>query len=148
MLQGYSAFISHFRQLAADDAGLADFVVGGSDRILSRETSIIDYPVLWMTYPEISAQPGGEDMRWQYNIQLWVLTNAPADDWEQEDANLDAMLTICQRIVRTLYADATERNLFEFNPTTISLLPKPKFSGDNDQGWVLEFDLLTHANLC
>lgn len=148
MISGYADFIAYFANLAEKNKAIKDFVVGGADRILMRENAIISYPVMWLTFPELAARPGGEDLRWQYNFQLWILNNAGVDDWAAENAALDSTLGIIEQVLRRMVKDAEEDNLFEFDPTTVVLQPKPKFAGDNDHGWVLEFDLTTHATIC
>ena len=148
MITGYANMIAYFKGLAESNKLLQDFVVGGSERILMRENAINDYPIMWLTFPDISGAPGGEDLRLQYNLRIFLLDNTRVDDWEEENAALDATLVIATQLISRLNYDAEENNLFEFDPSKFVLSPKPKWGGDNDHGWVLDCDIKLHGSLC
>ena len=143
MLTSTAALKAYFRQLADEHVALASFVYGSSERILARVGSNIDYPCLWMTVPDKVKLPDG---RQQYSFSLWVLTNA-RQDYDEEEAAMDATETIADNLYERLREDARFGE-FDFGKTQTVFQPKPRFSGDNDQGWVLDLDITLGDSGC
>lgn len=137
MISGYKEFVDYFRGLAEAHTTIADFVVGGSERILNRELSRITYPVMWLEHPDISPYyKGGANAR--FIGAFAILYNAPADDWEKEEADLDASLAICFSIINKMVEDA-EEGRFHLDMDDIEINHKGRWSGDNDWGWRVGF---------
>lgn len=146
MINGYSSYIDYFRQLSVEHVAINDFVQGGSDRVLQRQNANLKYPLLWMDFPVVVPLDEGERMR--YDSALWVLTNAHSGDWDKENEAMESMETVALDILARMVNDAEQSNLFGFDISTASLSPKPKVSGDNDFGWVIEFDVVVYRNSC
>jgi len=142
----YESFVAYFRNLADVNVALQDFVVGNSERILNRETSIINYPILWLEVPEIGIyQRGGYKER--YSSAFLVLKNAPGDDWTQEETDLKETQAIVRQILVRMQDDA-ETGLFDFDINGCTIMHKGKWSGDNDWGWRVEFELTIDITDC
>ena len=146
MITDFNSYIQYFRTVAEEHTGIADFVFGDSQRILSREIAEIQYPCLWLEVPDISPFSGDTDLRLRFDGGLMILQATP-QDFEQEDAALNSTFLISIAVLQRMMNDA-EAGLFDFNPRTAVLQAKPPFSGDNDHGWHLDFDLSISASDC
>jgi hypothetical protein len=146
MITDYNSYIDYFRSLATSHTEINDFVYGGSERILNRERIDLDYPVLWLELPDIVPFSGESDLRLRFVTGLMVLQATP-QDFEQEDDAMNKTYQIALGILQKLMTDA-EAGLFDFDVRSAVLQPRPPFSGDNDHGWHIEFDLSISASDC
>jgi hypothetical protein len=147
-MNGFLDYKNYFKDtLIPTIPEVKDFVMGGSERILNRENSIINYPVVWLEIPDISwINDGG--LKRRYSGAFVVLMSAPQDDWTREDADLDTTLTITNKILARMQYDAQDEGLFEFDIEGATTNHKGKWSGDNDWGWRTEFELIGDACEC
>ena len=143
MLTTTAELKAYLRQLATDHVALQEFIYGTSERILARQNSVIRYPCLWMTIPDKVKLPDG---RQQYSFSLWVLDQCEQDD-EQEEAAMDAMETVANDLYERLKEDARYGE-FDFGKSQTVFQPKPRFSGDNDWGWVMDLDITLGEGGC
>lgn len=128
----------------ADDLGCS-FEYGNSERILNRQLSELQYPVLWLEIPDISLQRNGTLQR-QFQSAFLCLSDAPADDYTGQDAALDAMHALTEQVLQRLQADSeTQPTPFLFDMATARSEYKGKWSADDDWGWRTEFDLIGAA---
>lgn len=146
MITDYSSYINYFQNLVAAHVGLVDFVYGGSQRILSRESSDLNYPCLWLEVPDVVPFSGDSDLRLRFSGGLMIMESTP-QDFEQEDDAMNSTYAIAISIIQRLMDDA-EQGLFDFNPRNAVLQPKVPFSGDNDHGWHIDFDISISASAC
>lgn len=146
MITSYDSFVQYFRDLVASHTSLQTFEVGNSERILSRERSELTYPLLWLEYPDISMYWQG-GYKGRYASAFLVLLPAPADDWTQEEADLNTALQYCYEILAKMNEDSEEGE-FEFELEKCALMPKEKWSGDNDWGWRVDFSIIGAIDDC
>jgi len=145
-IKDYAGYVDYFRQIADKLVAIKSFVVGGSERILSRQNSELDYDCMWLEIPDASLR---EDGSWKQDFSgaFLLLSNAPPDDWEQEDADLNRLLPIVHQIIGRMILDA-EDGVFEFNPDDLMIEWKGRLTGDNDWGWRVDFRITTGACIC
>jgi|AntRauMFilla1563_2_1112583.scaffolds.fasta_scaffold11689_2 hypothetical protein len=136
MLTEYAQYKNYFRQLAADHVAINDFVFGGSDRIISRRNSKINYPCLWLTTPTEVRKPDGHKM---YDTLIVILTNV-RQDHEEEDEVSEQMKVIANDIYLRLKEDAN-KGLFNFGYSDVALQPKFRAGSENDTGWSIDCDI-------
>lgn len=148
-MNSYASFVSYFRDLVAAHAQLQQFVVGGFERILNRNQSIIQYPIFWLEVPDIGMKRGGSAGSYSSTFQgaFVVLANAQNDDWEREEADLDLCLTICYQILARMQSDA-DAGEWSFTLDNINIEHKGKFSNDNDWGWRVSFNISMPIDDC
>lgn len=143
MINTYQDFIDYFRNLAKNHTDIKDFVVGGSERILNRQNSEIEYPILWLEIPDINPK-GSESLKLNFDSAFLVLKNAAIDDWDQEEADLHETLIIVVDILTRMVEDDDE-SIIEFDIDTANIEWKGKQTGDNDWGWRVPFRLRGYA---
>lgn len=146
MITDYDSYITYFETIAAEHLSINDFVYGGSQRILARETSDLAYPVLWLEIPDVVPFTGDSDLRLRFAGGMMILQNTP-QDFDEEDDAMNITYGIAIGIIQRLMDDA-ENGLFDFDPTNAVLQAKPPFSGDNDHGWHIDFDISISASAC
>jgi len=146
MITDYNSWIAYFRSLVSSHIQLQDFVFGGSQRILNRERMDLNYPCLWLELPDVVPFSGQTDLRLRFVTGLHILQATP-QDFEQEDDAMNSTYQIALDILQKLIDDA-DAGLFDFDVRTAVMQPRPPFSGDNDFGWHLEFDLSISASDC
>lgn len=123
--------------MVAANTTINDFVVGGSDRILNRERALISYPVFWLEHPDVKPYyKGGANVIFQG--AFLVLYNA--DNVDTEEADLNAALNVCFQIL-TRMADDADAGEFTFDMNDVDINMKGNWSGDNDWGWRVTFDI-------
>ncbi|MEL6140044.1 MAG: hypothetical protein AAFU67_00330 [Bacteroidota bacterium] len=143
----YAEFNNYFRTLATEHVGINDFVQGLSERPLNRETSRINYPIVWLQYPDVVSIGQGENLRFKYEFDLYFLSNAPIDDWDREEENMSLLEGIAKDFLARLHYDARQRE-FEFNYTKPVLFAVTAWSADNLHGWRLEASIETIGEFC
>lgn len=146
MITDFASYKEYFKTITSEHARLESYVFGGSQRILSRELSDITYPCLWLEVPDIIPFSGASDLRLRFSGGIMILQSTP-QDFEEEDAAMNSTFTIAVNILQRLIDDA-EAGLFDFDPRNAVLQAKLAFSGDNDHGWHLDFDLSISADDC
>lgn len=146
MITNYSTYIDYFRTLATQHNDINDFVYGGSQRILAREMGDLSYPVLWLEIPDIIPGSGLSDLHLRFTGGLMILQATP-QDYEMEDDALNDTSLIAISILQRMIDDA-DQGLFDFSPNNAVLQAKPPFSGDNDHGWHIDFDVTISADAC
>lgn len=141
-MTSYSDYIAYFRDLAAAHSKLKQFVVGGSERILNRNRTTIEYPIFWLEVPEVSMSRGGSETEYStiFSGAFLVLENAQPDNWEREDADLNNTLNICLQILDRIERDADGAQ-WSINLEAVVLEHKGRWGDDNDWGWRVNFDL-------
>lgn len=147
MITDLTTYISYFSGLATSHITLVDMVYGGSSRILNRELSTADYPLLWLEVPDATIEMTNDDWFLNFRGAFLCLAQAAEDDWATEDTNMNSMLLVVKDILTKLYEDA-EDGLFEFDIQQAVILPKPKLSADNDHGWRVEVDIRVPISNC
>lgn len=130
---------SYFAQKAS--ALGVDFVYGGSERILDRQSSDLKYPCLWLEVPDIQVfRDGG--LKKRFRTAFLFLENREADNYEGQDGSLDAMWVLTETLLRTIQQDAENGPLdADFDMARTESQHKPKFSADDDWGWRTEITL-------
>lgn len=136
MLTSSTKLKAYFRQLATEHVDIVEFVYGSSERVLSRQTSKVNYPLLWMAIPDKIKLP---DRRQQISTSLWILDNS-RQDFDEEERAMDKMEAIADDIFERLMYDA-DYGLFDFGKSQTVFQPKPRFSADNDWGWCMDLDV-------
>ena len=144
MISTLNEYRDYFKSLATSLD--LDFVYGGSDRILNRQTADLKYPCLWLEIPDISLLRNG-GLKRRFVGAFMLLSDAPADDWTAQDNALDTALSLTDTILRRMYADA-QNGQFEFDMAGADLTYKAKLSADDDWGWHTEFSLIGVACDC
>jgi hypothetical protein len=145
-IESYLGYIQYFKTISESLIGINSFVVGGSERILSRQNSELDYDCLWLEIPDVNLVERGTYKN-VFNGAFLLLSNAPPDDWDAEDADLNRLLPLTQQVIGKMIEDS-EEGLFEFNPDELLIEWKGKLTGDSDWGWRVEFQITTGACIC
>jgi len=145
-LNSYADYIAYFQSIADNLNGVNSFVVGNSERILSRQNTEIDYDCLWLEIPDVRLVEVGSYKR-KYIGAFLLLSNAPPDDWLAEDEDLNRLLPLTEQVIGKMIEDS-EEGLFEFNPDDLMIEWKGKLTGDSDWGWRVEFEITTGACIC
>jgi hypothetical protein len=131
----------YFKAIA--DALEISFVYGASERILNRQSSNLEYPVLWLEKPSMSRETGG-GYRAKFQSAFVVLISCPVDDYEAEDAAQDLAWELTEKILNRMAIEADEAPpMFEFDVRDSSSDIVERWSGDNDTGWRTEFMLVS-----
>jgi hypothetical protein len=145
----YSEYVDYFRALSAAHSQIKQFVVGGSERILNRNRTTIQYPILWLEIPEVSMVRGGSEGTYSavFSGAFLVLENAQADDWDREDADLNRTLTICWQLLIRIQADADD-NDWNITLDNVAIEHKGRWGDDNDWGWRVNFELSIPIDDC
>jgi hypothetical protein len=141
-MTSYSEYVDYFRTLAAAHSKLKQFVVGGSERILNRNRTTIEYPILWLEVPEVSMSRGGSETEYSaiFSGAFLVLENAQPDNWEREDADLNNTLNICMQILARMESDA-DADEWSISLDNINIEHKGRWGDDNDWGWRVNFEI-------
>lgn len=142
MIRTPNQYRDYFKSLALS-LGL-DFVYGGSDRILNRQTADLTYPCLWLEIPDMALIRNG-GLKRQFHGAFMLLSDAPADGWKEQDDALDACAVWTEKVLQRMYSDAYNHRLFEFDMSGAESTFKARFSADDDWGWHTEFSLIGGA---
>lgn len=128
----------------ADDLGLS-FAFGASERILNRQSGQLEYPVLWLEVPDISVfRDGG--LKKRFRGAFVILDCRAADDYDGQDASLDAMWAKTEALLASIQQDSEDGAVeFDFDMSRCESQHKPKFSADDDWGWRTEFSIVGAA---
>jgi len=124
---------NYFSDLTNRVAGLKQFVVGNSEKILTVDRSNLTYPVLWLETPS-----GNWSMQNAPSLNLEVyfviLENTPVDAWQREQYVLSRTLDLTGEVLRILKEDA-ENNLIDIDISRVNSDPILGYGTDNDYGW-------------
>lgn len=124
------------------------FEMGNSERILNRQSSQLQYPLLWLEYPEVGRQRNGQLMREWHGAFLFLTDKSP-DDYAGQNSALDEMLTLTEQALGLMQTDAEATPpTFLFNQDEAESQYKGKWSADDDWGWRTEFTLKTPICEC
>lgn len=130
---------TYFAEIAAD-LGMA-FEYGNSERILNRQNSNLQYPLLWLEIPEIRLRRDGILHR-VFATAFLCLTDRAADDYDGHDTALDEMFVRTEQVLQRLQADSETLPVpFIFDMAGAASEYKGKWSADDDWGWRTEFEL-------
>lgn len=130
----------------AEAKGLA-FVYGGSDRVLNRQPADLTYPCLWLGVPEVRRRKEGT-LKKTFDGWFVVMSDAPIDDLDMQDAAIDAMEALTEEIVAQMYDDYINALQFEFEPGDTVSHFKPRQTPDDAWGWLTEFNLIIPSTIC
>lgn len=134
---------AYFAALATDLG--CSFEYGNSERILNRQLSQMQYPLLWLEVPEIRLiREGG--LKRRFTTAFLFLSNADIDDYAGQDTALDDMYALTEQALQRLQADSDAHPTpFEFDMENAASEYKGKWSADDDWGWRTEFVLVGAA---
>lgn len=143
MITSPATLKAYFAALASELG--CSFVFGNSERILNRQQSDLQYPVLWLEIPEMRLIRNGTLQR-EFHSAFLCLTDRPADDFEGQDAALDEMHTLTEQVLQRMQADSESHPIpFLFDMHNAMSEYKGKWSADDDWGWRTEFELIGAA---
>jgi hypothetical protein len=144
MITSPATLKSYFESIATDLG--CSFVFGNSERILNRQQSGLQYPVLWLEIPEIRLFRNGTLQR-EFRSAFLCLTDRPADDFDGQDTALDEMHTLTEQVLQKMQADSEDIDPtpFLFDMANAFSEYKGKWSADDDWGWRTEFELIGAA---
>ena len=136
MISSLDTYKSYFNGLATELG--CSFVYANKGRLIDKQLSQIVYPVLWVPVPDVRLAI--EDGK-QYIFQgaAVFLTNAAADDYEAQDSALNSMLSLATAAIEKLMDDSPGN--FVFDADGVAMDHVAFWSGDNDWGWKLEFEI-------
>ena len=121
------------------------FVYGASERILNRQSSNLQYPVLWLEKPTLRHFRSG-GYKTIFESAFIVLIGCQPDDYDQIDAAQDTAWKWTNKVLQRLTAgtDALPAE-FEFDPGNTSSDVIEAWSADCDTGWRTEFQLINSS---
>lgn len=118
------------------------FVYGASERILNRQSSNLQYPVLWLEKPTLRHFRSG-GYKTIFESAFIVLIGCQPDDYDQIDAAQDTAWKWTNKVLQRLTAGADALPAeFEFDPGNTSSDVIEAWSADCDTGWRTEFQLI------
>lgn len=125
--------------------GLADslqisFVYGSSERILNRQSSNLNYPVLWLEKPTIRRLRSGGYKR-IFTGGFVVLIACQPDDYDAINQAQDDSDYLTEKVLNRLEW-AAEQGLLEFDRADCESDPMEGWSADADTGWRTEYRLV------
>lgn len=128
----------------ATDLGCS-FAYGNSDQILNRQTSSIQYPILWLEIPDIKLiRMGG--LHRAYGISLLCLSDKAVNDLDGEANALDAMYLLTEQVLQRLQLDASATPApFIFDMDGVVSEYKGAWSADDDWGWRTNIEIIGAA---
>ena len=139
-IETFKQFKDYFANLVGK-YGLKFFVFGDSSRIMNAQSSIAEYPVLWLHTPDIKPfHSGGRQNR--FTSDFLVLKDSSIDDWDQQEQNFDDCLEIVWAILRGMERDS-DSGVFDFDIDHIDIQPKMYSTADNLKGWFVTFSIST-----
>lgn len=139
-----------------------DFVFGNSQRILNRQSSTINYPVVWLEVPIVDRVANGSVKR-RYRTAIVVFGQCAVDDWDAQDQTLNDTLEITENILLQMEADSENRLMqdgalhetqppFEFSRENVGSDEIEQWSADNDWGWrtpfYMDVPICQHIDCC
>lgn len=137
MTNSIESYIDFSKNFADNHSEICDFVYGKSRKILSKQRSEIEYPVLWLDIPDVDVDLNDEDCT-IFRGSFIALTNVSNDDdcheQEQEELTFKIMLQLVTRIInmhKTGQIQLLNKNL--------TLEPCSSWSTDDDTGWRVDF---------
>lgn len=141
MIKSASDLKDYFAALAT--ALGCSFEYGDSSRILNRQHSQLQYPVLWLEVPEVRMMRSG-GLKRRFFSAFTFLSNADWDDEAGQNTRLDEMWLLTEQALQTLQASATDNYppQFDFDMESASSAYKQRWSADDDWGWRTEFELI------
>lgn len=135
---------AYFATIAVD-MGIS-FEYGNSARILGRQLDSLTYPLLWLEVPGIQLTREHGPLMRKFQSTFLCLTNREPDDYAAQDAALDDMHTLTERVLQRMQADSrTQPVPFIFDMGWATTDHKAKWSADDDWGWATEFELVGAA---
>lgn len=139
MIRNIADLKVYFAAVAADLG--CSFEFGNSERILNRQLSDLQYPVLWLEIPDIRMRREGTLYR-EFQGAFLCLSDAPTDDYAGQDSALDAMYALTEQVLQRMQADSETLPMpFLFDMASARSEYKGKWSADDDWGWRTEFEL-------
>lgn len=123
-----------------------DFVYGSTERILNRQSSNLNYPVLWLEKPSMRRQQSA-GYRAIFESAFVVLVACRPDDYDEIDTAQDTAWELTEKVINRL---AAEHDLlpptFEFHAERCVSEVVEAWSADADTGWRTEFFIT--SNFC
>lgn len=133
--------IRDYFKAIATGLGLS-FEYGASERILNRQSSNLNYPVLWLEKPTMRRMRSG-GYKVTFDSAFVVLIGCSPDDYEQIDRAQDTAWQFTEKILQKITADADgPPSLFEFDTATCESDVVETWSADCDTGWRTEFRII------
>lgn len=141
MISNLQQYIAYFATLASSHTGLASYISGHNDDLLSQLREL-DYPLLLVEIPDIT-YTGDEDNRQKnYDVLLEVLQHTELDDYEGRKTAWQTLEKITEDIGHKLTED------FRLRWADLQLTPVMAKSHDNLYGWQLRFQLPVTTTFC
>lgn len=150
MIYNYRNIIDYFTMLARQHVKLNSSYHGDYEQILGATNTNIEYPCLWIESPEAKAMGDTDTLSLSWACAIVVLYQAPNDDFDQKQANLDLALDIVKDIIGRMRNDVIEGNLLgvSFNNSMIDQVYDSELS-DSGQGYRFSFIIKTsNSELC
>lgn len=142
MISNIPQYKSYFESLAVSLG--CSFVYANRGRVLAKQLSQIEYPLLWLPVPEVRLNLA-DGKQYIFQGAAVFLTHADADDYEGQDAALNNMLSLATQAVQQMEADSADN--FIFDPLAVEMNHVAHWSADNNWGWKIEFEL-GGSNFC
>lgn len=117
------------------------FEYGSSERILNRQSSALEYPLLWLEKPTIHRLRSGGYKR-SFSGAFAVLIACQPDDYVAINKAQDEADLLTEKVLNRLEW-ASEQGLFEFDREECESDFLENWSADADAGLRTEFQLLT-----
>ena len=139
-IETFSQFKDYFATMVGTH-GIAFFVFGDSTRILNAQSSIAEYPVLWLHTPDIKPfHSGGRQNR--FTSDFLILKDSSVDDWTLQEQNFHDCLEIVWKVLRQMEKDS-DNGRFDFDIDHVDIQPKMYATADNLNGWFVTFSIAT-----
>lgn len=146
VVKSYAELTEYFRRIAEDHPDINYFIVGDDDKILSKDRSLLDYPVLWLEKPDVNWSMIN-DLSRTYTVSFVLLENAAIDDWAKEDDIYNKLLNITGQILQWMQEDS-QSDLIKIDFRSITSNPINTYGHDNDNGWRTTIKIIGKEGQC
>lgn len=145
-MNNFSEYVAYFRHLAEEHVGIKEFVVGNSDKILNLQRSELDYPALWLEYPNLVPVGDEDSPQLKFRGAIVILNNTEVDNWHQQDFILNETSEILIDLMNRIEKDC-EEEVFE-KAKFGEIEPISSLTADNDYGWRVSIDITINRSNC
>lgn len=139
-------YTNMFKSIAEQHPYIAYFAHGHWERIYNLQDGLIDYPLFWLEFPEVSFfQEGYVGLLFDGGFS--ILGTAEADDWDGENKVLDDTFTAGTQVIAFL-RHICKSNGFEFEYKDSWAQPIAKSTSNNQWGWRFNTKISIPMNTC
>lgn len=144
----FSSLIAYFQNLASSHVDINDFVHGPSRRILEKNRSSLNYPVLWLETPGVDFWDNGANwMDGTRSSAFLILKHADPNDFDAQDTVYAETEEMALQVLAKMIKDHKAKT-FRFDLNSCSMRAVSTLHVNTEFGWRVEFDLENTVKIC